>query len=225
MHLRDLCNNLMPILLRRHRDSQNKTFPESSHLHHPPSLNNILVAVLGLCVERARAKNGLILPKSSGVSMIVNLRRHFQPPLPDHYIGNAVRVARVIYHRSGDDLCADSEIDTDSLAGLPSSLDKQELLYLANVAFRISAVAKSTSDEHIQGLFSNLNDRINGNDTPDQGPDLWVSSWRHLSVYELDFGPGMGKIDSFESPPGMVDGACVILPASKESRGNNEPAP
>ncbi|KAK1144498.1 hypothetical protein N8T08_005371 [Aspergillus melleus] len=176
MHLRDLCNSLILILLRRHRDSQIKTVPESSRRHDPPSLNNILVAVLRLCVERARAKNGLILPSSTGVSMAVNLRRHLKPPLPDDYIGNAVRVARVVYHRSGDDLRSGSDIDTDSLAGFPSVLYEQEFLYLSNIAFRISAVVKSSSDEHIQCLISSLNDQSNRNDTPDQGPDLWVSS-------------------------------------------------
>ena len=97
--------------------------------------------------------------------MAVNLRRHFQLPLPDDYIGNAVRFALVVYHRSGDDLCFGSDIGTGSLAGLPSVLYEQEFLYLANIAFRISAVVKSTSDEHIQCLIFSLNDQSNRNDT------------------------------------------------------------
>lgn len=225
VRLRDACSSILPILLHRHEGSQNGASSKNNDLSKLLSSNNVLAAMLGFCIERARTRHAPSLPESPGVLMPVNLRPHLSPPLPSYYIGNAIRIVQVPCRLPDENKTFDHGIDTESFEDIPSFFNRKELLHVASIALQIGAAAKATRDEHIQGLLSNSHHQKDWNDTSSQKPGLWMSSWRHLPLYNLDFGPGIGQIDHFETQPGTLDGACVIMPADKNAGGFGGLAP
>lgn len=50
------------------------------------------------------------------------------------------------------------------------------------------------------------------NGTEGKPAEVIATSWRHLCVYDLDFGVGLGKMNNFGTAFGLVPGAAIILP-------------
>ncbi|PLB53753.1 hypothetical protein P170DRAFT_460114 [Aspergillus steynii IBT 23096] len=224
VHLRDICNSLLPILQHEYQGSRNKSVHPSTHWPTFLSSNDVLISMILFCIERVCFENGREWSDSAGLCMAINLRSHLQPPLPNHYIGNVITVRRFPYSLQRDGLSLDQHMDTNLLAELPALVGEYELFHIANIAFQVRAMINSTDDRYTRGYISYLNNQSGSYSAMSGLSGLLVTSWRHLPVYDLDFGPGIGKIDHFESPPGMMEGACIILPANKNVGGHGEPA-
>lgn len=49
--------------------------------------------------------------------------------------------------------------------------------------------------------------------------DVIVTSWRHLRMFDLDFGEGMGKIVNFEAGLSLIPGACIFMLSRVQENG------
>ena len=206
--LRDMCNDIIPLVARMHKVSQDDSVEiGKTSWSRFVSSNDVLTSLIGLCIERARNKAGSISTECTGLAMSVDLRERLQPPLPEFYLGNAVKVIRTHTRLSCDD--AASGVQSISCP----ALGKEQVFQLASIAFRIRSALESTDDSHIRSLISYLHKQPDWSEICLKAAGTVVSSWRHLNVYNLDFGPKIGKIDNFEIEHGLFDGMSVILPA------------
>lgn len=76
---------ISPGRLRAYRDRLKKQFPENS----PPTICNVLAALLWIYVTRARAsRRGSCGEESSKIAIATDLRKRMSPPLQETYTGN-----------------------------------------------------------------------------------------------------------------------------------------
>ena len=109
--------------------------------------------------------------------------------------------------------------------------DDQGVLEIAlNLQPAISAIAAATSRITASSIVEVLSlveqspivsDIIPGWDAF-FGPDLSVTSWANMGVYDLDFGAFLGKPDFLRVPAAKIDGLVIILPRRRrEQLGEN----
>lgn len=166
------------------------------------SRNDVLTALLAICMNRARQNEQTnSLPSSLGVP--VNLRRRFHPSLLENYLGNAI-MALVV------------EIDPPTVHSAlrcgttPLHADLNELTTLS-LRIRKELILLDQK-AYIGGLISYLREQSDWGATSIGFTDITVSSLRHLDINGLDFGPEIGRVNSFDVQSGMYPGICDILP-------------
>ncbi|GFF78845.1 hypothetical protein IFM53868_02448 [Aspergillus udagawae] len=179
------------------------------------SSNDVLTALLWASIIKAghSSRDSKQPQKGYDCVMAVNLRPFFKPRLPESYMGNAVTQLRIT-------------VDPATLppqgAGTPhpswdmeslSGLDIASLLPIAKLAFRIRHKLSGFNDHYVRSLTSFLKGHDDWNTMHLRPFDIVVTSWRHLQVYDLDFGPHLGYIDSFHDQWWGIPGGCVIMPA------------
>lgn len=138
----------------------------------------------------------------STLTRAVDIRNRFSNPIPSTYFGNCVVLLKeslpleVLQWRNN----------------LPGDDDQKSCSTLAPVLHRAADVLRSRlqslDDQYIREIFSSphLPDA-------DPGPNVFVSSLRHLSSYKHDFGPVLGRAKGFHLLPYMrPDGVCTIMP-------------
>lgn len=105
-------------------------------------------------------------------------------------------------------------------------IDRDDLLWITHVAFRIRLGLNAINEEHIRGLIHYLHSQDDWEQIGIHFTDpIFISSWRHLKVYELDFGPTIGHAEHFEMDVGTTDGVCVVMPANTRAVGKTKKAP
>lgn len=206
-YLKDICNSLLPSSL--HANDREKISASSrDHLQFVSS-NDVLSALLGVCINRARNRKESNLSENPDLAVAVNCRGRFSPPMPDFYLGNAVTAVRV-YLNSPDVALELPETGPETMSYPP--FDNECTTRIAKLAFQIRVKLDSIDDGYIRGIISYLQN-MNGRDKIGlRLPDTTLSSWRHLKVYCLDFGTNLGRVACFNMQSGLSDGICVIMP-------------
>ncbi|OKL59181.1 hypothetical protein UA08_05664 [Talaromyces atroroseus] len=206
--LRKACSVLLPLLTHLYNQ---KVEDSTTRTKWPTFLssNDVLTAVLGVCVERTRGKGGVdVSSPTRNLTFAVNFRRRLAG-LPDHYLGNAVMPSRVYFRLPVDEQpglldSLENSIDLHPLQG--SGIDARGLLEIANLAFQSRAGILAIDDAFLRSWMAFLTGQ------PDYGSMnlrygvMVVTSWRDLMINSLDFGPGLGEVENFEFNFGVADG-------------------
>ncbi|KAI9372766.1 hypothetical protein BJX61DRAFT_552704 [Aspergillus egyptiacus] len=172
-----------------HRESASESSPFSS--------NDLITAALGLAIDRTMRPSRTPIDAQPHIFMVADLRRRITPPLPDTYVGNMIYpIWRPIPIQDMNPARADS--DLHALTTLAGSL-RTALTDSVNTALAYSVSATVAQD----------GDWFRCEGKP---ADVVMTSWRHLKVFSLDFGPALGYIEDFESGFVMMPGACIVLP-------------
>ncbi|KAI9728823.1 MAG: hypothetical protein M1834_007210 [Cirrosporium novae-zelandiae] len=215
--LKDTCNALLPQIIKRqsHTNGHNNMSQSVNGATNQwfVSSNDVLVALLWLCMNRARFPEGRSTSKqpspNTTLIMAVNARQRLHPSLSKAYLGNAVVSARASYNLEA--LCAGN-----SNGNIPEAktngIDNGDLLVLTDLAFQIRSKLAVTDDAHIRSAISWILDCKDWGTILTAYSDSVASNWRHIKVYQSDFGPHLGRIENFDTSPGMVEGECIIKP-------------
>lgn len=222
--LRDACNTLLGHLESAGTGSESQETPYYSDARRPKyvSSNDVLTALLAVSVERAREIVGAQERESNSLAMAVDLRGRLKS-MPKNYLGNLVTTVWASYHRP-------RESDPSGILQMIPKLNRpnigdDDLLWIASVAIRIRLGLEAIDEKHIRGLVHYLQEKEDWAHFGIHFTDpIFISSWRHLKVYDLEFGPGLGKIEQFEMNVGNTDGLCVVMPANRRV-GKNEHKP
>lgn len=177
----------------------------------PPTTNTIICAFIWTAITRVRMRRRpvLSLNDTTRLAMAVNGRKRMGQRFStseNPYLGNIV-----LY----------------SLAQLPMSMSRpadslQQQESVHNLAVVCDAISESISptkinSRHIAEVY-NILSKVQGHQAlfigwdPFSGQDLTITSWADLALYELDFGPGLGRPDYVRIPPAAADGVCIVLP-------------
>lgn len=99
--------------------------------------------------------------------------------------------------------------DTASAVG---SENDPDLVHVAQLAHQVreKLVAMNETTAHSAAAAIAAQDDWNGTE---RKPAVIVTSWRHLCVYGLGFGAGLGMMNNFGTAFGLVPDAAIILPA------------
>ena len=160
------------------------------------SSNDIITAVLAICVDRVLHPERTDKTQSADFLMAVDLRSRVNPPLPRTYLGNA------IYPVHDDIYFNDS----------PVKGEDADLIHLARLAHRVRSNLVSMDENLVYSASAEVAEQDDWTQI-DAGPaNIIVTSWRNLKVFSLDFGEGLGYIEDFEPGLALVPGGCIFLP-------------
>lgn len=171
------------------------------------STNDIITAVLGISIDRVLHPDQ---DKQTHIFMVADLRRRISLPLPETYPGNMIYPVWNPIH------CEQSSNDSSSF----------DLLHTASLASQLRTKVLSSINsplaDSVSATVANGTDwfRLEG-----KPADIVMTSWRHLKVFALSFGPGLGHIDDFESGFALIPGACIVLPRREREVKPNVPVP
>ncbi|KAJ5147509.1 uncharacterized protein N7443_000898 [Penicillium atrosanguineum] len=184
------------------------------------SRNDIISAILWLCVMRARA---LISPDTaqemSHLVTGIDVRTILRPIIPQTYIGNSMQVVSI-----------ESPFPTDAALkaspgllenpspnrGMRTPLDETDIPFLTQLALAIRRGLILVDEKCARENISRIVEK------PDwRSPDiimghLMQSSLRRMKFYKLDFGAVLGKICDLDNPDPRINGLAWILPARFE---------
>ena len=169
------------------------------------STHDALAALIWSSVTRARSRR-LDNQAQSKFCLFVNCRPRIQQYVPPDFIGN---------------ICVGAQ------APLPCT----DVLHsgLSVLARRVRAAIKSVDKGYVLGLIKHVKEYqddltcIKPGIKSYMGNDINLVSWVTFPVYEMDFGPTLGKPEWFRCPWRTLDGTVKILPEWKEPRpGSSE---
>ncbi|KAJ5374688.1 O-acetyltransferase [Penicillium concentricum] len=222
--MRDACNGLLPHLVQTYRCLHELVVHPDMNWPKFLSSNDVLTALLAVSVEKARTAAGAQGQRSNSLAMAVEFRGRLKG-MPAHYLGNLVTTVWATHNRPSENN-PDTMAPTTPTFNLPG-IDQDDLLWIAHVAFRVRLGLNAISDEYIRGLVHYLYSQDDWGQIgiPFTDP-IFISSWRHLKVYELDFGLDIGQVENFEMDVGNSDGVCIVMPAHhKRAGGMTKKAP
>lgn len=153
------------------------------------SSNDVLTALLGVCIERARGENGVdVSSPSRHMTFAVNFRNHLTT-LPDHSLGNTVFQSRVyfqipVYELPDLDLLGNL-IHLHPLQG--SGIDTRSLLEIANQAFQSGAGILAYDDASLRSWMAFITMQPDYESMNLRYGDTIASSWRDLKINSLDW--------------------------------------
>lgn len=169
------------------------------------SSNDLVTAMLALCIDRAQNPNRDKAGRQeddASVLMIVNMRPRVHPPIPSTYLGNLILPVRTAIYPSNPHPieCAGDQAD-------------QNVVTLAQLATEIRTKLQSMNETDAYSMSAKIAEQDNWNDLGGKNASAIFTSWRHLGVFEVDFGGQLGPIKDFETEPGLMPGGCIMLPA------------
>lgn len=183
-----------------------------------PSTNTLLCALMWRAVTKARTqRNPSLAVQTSNLVTAVDGRGRISPNFSHSerpYLGNVVLYA----------------ITNASVEGLNAGVATVEATNpLADICELIDQAQSSTRIDRrfiadVYSLKSRLDDTIGMFPGWDlfHSKDLTITSWRHLDLYTLDFGSGLG-CPSFVRPPHVAaDGVGFVLPRKQLSGMSEE---
>ncbi|KAK0652348.1 transferase family-domain-containing protein [Cercophora newfieldiana] len=178
------------------------------------STNNILTGIIWACVSRARAarRKGVVLGNGmSKMGFAINGRRQFTGDIAARpYVGNV-------------NLYGLPELPCGVLEGIGAVClaGTGQVGGLLPVLKGIYEAIKRVTGGHI-AEFAEMMEAVGDvrDVTPNwvraNGPDLSVTSWANMGVYESDFGEGVGKPLWMRVPGDFVgDGLVIVLPRKR----------
>jgi hypothetical protein len=215
--LKSACISLLPSLIDAEADHPTSLFFHSTFLPKYLSSSDIVTALVALGIGRAR---GCVdrLSTPSKLMTAVNFRERLRPPLPKNYFGNAVTVIQTQVSSQGPQI----ELAKGFSAG-EGFLDRNvaRVACIAQLAAQLRSGLMSIDDGYVRSLVSYVSQNYGGGGSQIALTDTIVTSWRHLGVYNLDFGVKLGRIARFLPHPPSFDGVCCLLPARALERLTN----
>ena len=186
--------------IRQVKDLCNQLGSSSSK---PSSSNDVFTALLALSIDQAQNQTqaegrSLDAEKEAHVMMIVDMRSRIQPPLPNTYLGNMILPVRTDLYHSG-----------------PIASETPEYKHLAQVARTsagIRAKLSSMNETDVYSVASMISEQDDWAATGGRPANAFFTSWRHLGVYEFDFGSALGHMANMDTDPGLMAGVCTVLP-------------
>jgi fumigaclavine B O-acetyltransferase len=169
------------------------------------SSNDVLVALIAACAERAR---GSATP-SPDCWLGVNGRKFFNPALPADYMGNTNTPLRFQVQPLKQE--APSTLLDELQRQLPG-INVLSFLEIATTAYTVRASLENFRTVFPQAIVSFLHPEANPAKPDVRFSPMLVNSLRSLKTYEMDFGADLGRIQTFDTGVPWLDGACVILP-------------
>jgi hypothetical protein len=177
------------------------------------SSNTVVTAVIWLCFIRARfgqlATTEEPIPANSCALLACESRSIIQPKIPAAYMGNAI-IVKEAYTPLGPIM---SSTYTKVTPTSRTSIHIQDDIHLlANIASSVHAALQSATNEHIHEVIS----KVAASDdwtSPVRPGDVNFSSLRSFKIYEIDFGPCLGKVQDFDLPENRIPGATWVLPS------------
>ncbi|PYH93958.1 hypothetical protein BO71DRAFT_484189 [Aspergillus ellipticus CBS 707.79] len=172
------------------------------------SSNDIITAVLAICVDRTLHPERANKTESADFLMAVDLRSRVQPPLPETYPGNAIFPVH-------------DSIYLQETAGQTG--EDADLLHLTHLALRVRSKLASMDETLAYSAPAAVADCDDWTKIEASPADIIVTSWRGLKMFSLDFGAGLGHIEDFEPGLALVPGGCIFLPSRVERSGSTPP--
>lgn len=207
-----LCNAVLhqPFLQRQSRDGVIEPANELS-------TSDVFSALLWFCMTRARPRAQSPSPNSyatdtTRVSVAVSVRDVLKPPIPPAYIGNAIVVA-------SDTHACQEMVDTRATTATNSSIDKDEISLLANLASKIRHILHAADDQYVRQVVTNINSSQDRQDESYYFPDTFVTNLRLLDMRRWEFGPELGKIMNYDHLETRINGLCSVSPRCGETSG------
>lgn len=183
------------------------------------STGDVFSALLWLCGTRARSRACLqshspnpFTTDTTRLSVAVNIRPILEPPLPLSYIGNAIVVASDIHARH--------ELEA-SRTTTATSIDKDELVVLANLAAQIRQLIQTVDSQYAYQVIKHIRGSQERQDASFYFPDTFVTNIRLLDLRRWNFGPKLGKVANFDQLETRINGLYSILPRYGEDSGDS----
>ncbi|KAJ4864807.1 transferase family domain-containing protein [Trichoderma breve] len=183
------------------------------HTASDPSTNTTLCALLWSTITAARRKrNPALTEQTSKLIMAVNGRcriGHDFSTLNHPYLSNLILYSLASFS-SRDLIAAGDSKDMKVLAQIcasiaeSKSLDSINAKSIAEVYRLVESVDRNTTIFPGWDLFGSR--------------DLTVTSWADLPLYEMDFGPGLGRPQHIRAPYSPADGVCLIMPRKRSDQ-------
>ncbi|OOF99512.1 hypothetical protein ASPCADRAFT_402257 [Aspergillus carbonarius ITEM 5010] len=184
---------------------------EDASCQAPPpfvSSNDVLTALLTICLQQSQCATAK--EEDYTVASVANIRSRMDPPWPDHYLG--VMLTMVLVTQSSMANVVDDQ--KASIAARDLGISKDELIQITNLAANMRQKLLGVDDQYVRGLLAYMQQQRDWSQMNIKGGDVSYSSIRHLKVYDLDFGPDLGKIANFRLYFALLDKFCLILPAA-----------
>ncbi|KAJ4357748.1 uncharacterized protein N0V89_002324 [Didymosphaeria variabile] len=204
-------------VIRNYRDGLHKYFPGEP----PPTICNVLAALLWIHVTRARAhRRGDYGHEKSKIGIATDLRKRMSPPLQDTYTGNMAIFATGSLEVQ--DFTADEEVTEATIVHT-----------IKEIRRTIAKVDNDWVSKHL-GFFKSINTIT---DTElglgfRFGMDIYITSWMNFGA-DLQWGiPGTdldeqslgGRPEFIRRSYGVADGGMMIMPRRRHQM-NGEDAP
>ncbi|KAK5654936.1 hypothetical protein OQA88_6693 [Cercophora sp. LCS_1] len=176
--------------------------------------NNVLCAVVWACVTKARLarKGGSLGAERSKLGFAVNGRRMLGHKFAEGpYLGNV-------------NLFGVQEVDVEILADIGSrchaTADLSSITPLIESAYEATRRVTASHIGQVMTLMDQAEDVRNvvPNWVRSYGPDLSVTSWANMGLYESDFGAGLGHPEFMRTPYFESDGLIVVLPRKRVAK-------
>ena len=174
---------------------------------------NILSTLAWSCITRIRSLRVKASVSRRKLGFAINGRKHLGKELLDQpYLGNVNLFGLAILPDSGLD--AASKCIYSHQQGTPSVENLRELI---PVICAVSSAVSRVSSSYIAEVISLVEATPNVLDISPgwsawNGPDLTLTSWANLGLYECDFGDGIGRPEFVRVPYAEFDGLVIILP-------------
>ncbi|XP_031274324.1 shikimate O-hydroxycinnamoyltransferase-like [Pistacia vera] len=155
------------------------------------STYEILTAHIWRCLCKAR---GLSDDQPTRLYIPTDGRSRLNPPLPSGYLGNVIFITSLIF--LSDEIQSEPLIST--IEKIHKELKRRDDEYLKSAL----AYLEQNHDEMTHNLFQRAHSF--------KSPNLKITSWSHMPIYEADFGWGRPIFVGRASLP--IEGATYILP-------------
>lgn len=181
------------------KEACNKFLPEFQ-LSSFVSSNDIITAILGICIDRAQHPMGASQNENATVTMTVDLRNRVNPPLSSTSVGNMSFPIRNNIH-----------FPRHKQASVRDGIEA-DFLHLTQLALQLRSKLGSMNESFAYSVSAAVAARGDWCSVEAKPGDVIVTSWRHLKVFSVDFGEGLGKIYDFDAGLSLVPGACILMP-------------
>lgn len=175
------------------------------------SANDVLNALLATSIKREPHAQPAASHGSSGsqLQMAANIRKRFRQSDFQNYLGNAVAMVRAPIH------CEKPTSPTGT------AVYGQDIAQLAAVAAEIRKGVLAVDEKHVLSLLSFMQKQEDWGALSVKLADTSITSWRHLSVYSMDFGEPLGRIDGFEMHMIPLENVCIVMPRAVRTTDRN----
>ncbi|KAL4909241.1 hypothetical protein BDW74DRAFT_174440 [Aspergillus multicolor] len=215
--LKALCTRLLPQFYTSSASGSDAPSPSPSPSSIPFSSNDIITAALGISINRTMHPDRIQTDTPSHI-LVADLRHRVTPPLPETYLGNMVYPVWNRIPSLTPPPTAENGHTKNININTPSN--HTDLLSLTQLSLDLrTKVVSNMNSTLTRSVCAAVAEHGNWYGLEGKPADVVMTSWRHLKVYTLDFGPKLGYIEDFESGFSLMPGACIMLP--KRTRGGD----
>ncbi|GFG06929.1 hypothetical protein IFM61392_04598 [Aspergillus lentulus] len=205
--LKGRCNELLPHLLA---DEGQSVGGRKAHYDEPwVSSSDVVIALIWLSLNRARypgladgcsshSRPQAGQPEHVHAGVPVDIRPRVAPALPTSYLGNAAILMLV----------------TQPLQTFASH---EWMTTLCRVAYGIRSGLSRMDNDYIRSLLHYVQNEKFPVIFSFDVADFYVSNWRGMKFYDVDFGSKIGTPQHVRNPDSATDGAVFIMPKRTDS--------